>query len=516
MTTWLLLGCLLAAEPGLPAPGPAALARLVDERLAELHHAAGIVPTERTDDAEFLRRVTLDLIGRIPTVSEVRAFLDDSSADKRRRKVDSLLQDPQHAKHFAHVWRALLLPEAETEPQLRYFQPGLEAWLQQHRADNSGFDAIVRELLTVPIAGPDETPEFVLRDLSRPNPIAFIAAKSAEPAKIASSSVRLFLGLRLECAQCHNHPFDHWSQRQFWNQAAFFAGIERRGRGAFAPLVEVNRSTIPLMDSAELVPALYLDETEPRIGDAMSSRDLFAEWMTSTSNPYFARAVVNRVWSQFMGLGLVDPVDDFRDADSSAHTRLLEELALAFKESGFDLTMLMKAICLTEAYQRTSQQTHASQVELEQFARMAIKPMSADQFFDSLAQSIAYEPKVTQDGNEDPLRRRVMDIFVSDGSSSDPETSVAQALALMNGSVVDRATKSETSSRLKQVVADFPDSPQQQIEQLYLATFSRFPTPEERTTLREFYEADTQTDHPRLLEDVFWMLLNSAEFRWNH
>lgn len=516
MTVWLMIGYLLVGEVDSPKVDSIELATLIDRRLAEHHQPNGIVPAQHADDAEFLRRLTLDLIGRIPTPQEVCSFVEDQNADKRARRIDQLLSGPQHARHFAHVWRALLLPEAETEPQFRYFQPGLEAWLEQRRSENAGFDVFVRELLTVPIARPDETPEFVLRDLKKPNPIAFIAAKSGEPAKIASSSVRLFMGLRLECAQCHNHPFDHWTRTQFWNQAAFFAGIERRGRGAFAPLVDADLKKIPLMDTKDIVPALYLDETEPQFTDGKPARVRFAEWMTSPHNPYFARAVVNRVWSQFMGLGLNDPVDDFRDTNSSAQGALLEELADAFKVSRFDLTVLMRAICFSDAYQRTSRQTHESQADVLHFARMAIKPMSADQFFDSLAQTIGYEPKQTQDGNEDPLRRRVMDIFVSDGNSSDPETAVAQALALMNGSVVHRATKLDTSARLKQTLEEFPDAPERQIEALYLATFSRFPTIDEQQQLRDFYHKGDASERPRRLGDIFWVLLNSAEFRWNH
>jgi hypothetical protein len=246
----------------------------------------------------------------------------------------------------------LLLPEAETEPQIRYFQPGFEAWLAERRRTNAGFDQTVRELLTVPIAGPDETPEFVLRDLRRPNPLAFIATKNAEPEKIASSAVRLFLGLRLECAQCHDHPFDHWTQKQFWNQAAFFAGIERRGKGFFAPLVEsTDRRSIRLMDTADIVPALYLDQTEPQFDGRQPARVRFAEWMTAPDNPYFARTVVNRVWSQFLGRGLVEPIDDFRESNQPSHPELLDDLAGAFKRSGYDVTLLVRSICRTEAHQ---------------------------------------------------------------------------------------------------------------------------------------------------------------------
>ena len=517
MHIWLLIGFLLSAEGEPTKPDPRELAQLIDRRLATHQQAVGVVPTARTDDSEFLRRASLDLIGRTPTPQEIQNFINDLNANKRQDLIEQLLSSPQHSRHFAHVWRALLLPEAETEPQLRYFEPGFEAWLEGHRTRNSGFDVLVRELLTVPIARPDETPEFVLRDLKKPNPIAFIAAKSADPAKIASSSVRLFLGLRLECAQCHNHPFDHWSRQQFWNQAAFFSGIERRGRGPFAPLIEfADRNTIPLMDTKDVVPALFLDEQRPSFETGQPPRIKFAEWMTSPSNPYFARSVVNRIWSQFMGTGLVDPVDDFRDSDSSSQAALLNELAEAFKASKYDLTIVMKAICFSDAYQRSSRLSQDNPSDSQDFAHMAIKPMSAEQFFDSLAQAIGYESKSTQDGNEDPLRRRVGEIFVNNGISADPETSVAQALALMNGTVIHRATQLESSPRLQSVMKEFPDSLSKQIESLYIATLSRFPTQNEQQQLIAFLENGEEAKRGQRLGDIFWMLLNSAEFRWNH
>ncbi len=520
MPLWLILGCLLGADSDLAKPDPCALARRIDARLAARYEAEGVPPAERADDAEFLRRISLDLIGRIPASAEIRTFLGDASTDKRDRLVDRLLADPEHARHFARTWRALLLPEAETEPQVRYLVPGFEAWLVQLRTENAGFDRLVRELLTPPIARPGELPQFVLRDMKRPNPIAFFAAKNAEAAKIASSSVRLFLGLRLECAQCHDHPFDHWTRKQFWNQAAFFAGIERRGQGTFAPLVEAaERRSIPLMDTPEAVPARFLDLAEPPIGDGQSPRVPFADWMTSPRNPYFARAVVNRLWSQLMGLGLVDPVDDVRDSNPASHPELLDDLAGAFAESGFDVTYVLRALCLTEAYQRTSRQNVVGKPRPELFTRMAIKSLSGEQFLDSLMQAIGHDEPVEsarENGDDNPLRRRILGIFAGPGITGDPETSVAQALALMNGSVVQRAVTLESSGRLKSIVAEFPDAPERQIKALYLATVSRYPTPDERQMLQEFCGDAAAPDHTKRLGDVFWMLLNSAEFRWNH
>ena len=516
---WFVL-CSLLSGDGPPHVDATALARQIDGRIVATLDAERVTPGDLADDAEFLRRVSLDLIGRIPTADEVLAFLRDTKTDRRALAIDRMLRSPDHARHFARVWRALLMPEAETEPQVAYLVPGFEAWLEQRRIERVGFDSIVRELLSVPIARPDGAPQFVLRDMRKPNPLAFMAAKNAEPAKIASTSVRMFFGLRLECAQCHDHPFDHWTREQFWNQAAFFAGIERRGRGTFAPLVEnAGKSSIETMESRGEVAARFLDKSPPQTGDGRPARPQFAEWMTSPDNPYFARAVTNRIWSQLMGRGLIDPVDDIREDNLPSHPELLNDLSAAFARSGFDVEFLHRAICLSETYQRTSRQSDDRQARPELFARRQVKPLSADQFFDSLAQAIAYEAPDRRGENDeeaDMIRRRLLRAFESGEASGDPETSIAQALALMNGGLVAGAVSPKSSKRLQQVLADHSDSRDRQVEALYLHTLGRLPSDSERETVGEFFKQSSETDPGKQLGSVFWMLLNSAEFRWNH
>jgi len=522
MHTWLLATCLLAVHADAAHSDSRELARRIDQRIAERLDAEGVKPAERADDAEFLRRLSLDLIGRIPTAAEVREFLKDGRPDKRTHLVDRLLADPQHSRHFARVWRALLLPEAEIDSQIAYFQPGFEAWLAQRRHENAGFDKIVRELITVPIVGPDQPPQFVLRDLRRPNPVAFLASKQAEPAKIATSCVRIFLGVRLECAQCHDHPFDRWTQRQFWSQAAFFAGLQRRGRGPFAPLVEtVDHRTSRLAETDKMVPAALLDGSAAHFDKQTTPRVQLAEWMTSRQNTFFARAAANRIWGQLMGRGLVDPVDDFRESNPPSHPELLEALSADFAASGFDLTRLYRAICLSSAYQRTSGRTGDRQSRPELYASMSIKPLSGDQFYDCLAQVIGNsptdEPGRSEDNqDQDTLRRQLIRMFAADEEAGYPKTSVAQALTLMNGSAVSEAVAPKTSTRLKQTLAASPASADRQVEDLYLTALSRYPTEVERRMMVDYCREAAAAEHARRLGDVFWVLLNSAEFRWNH
>lgn len=502
---------------GLPtsqAADPASIAKTIDARLMARFQEAQITPAPAADDAEFLRRVHLDLIGRPPSPDMVRMFLAEASTSKRSQMVDALLADPRHADHFAMTWRALLLPEADSDAQLRYFQPGLEAWLRQKSLDRVGFDVLVRELLSVPIAGPNAPPQMVLRDLKQRNPWAFLASKNGDPATIAASATRLFLGVRLECAQCHNHPFEAWTQTQFWNQAAFFAGIERRGRSPFSPLVENReRREIAMMDRGETVPAVFLNGEVPTLDAGTPPRVAWADWMTAKENSRFSQALVNRVWGQLMGEGLVDPVDDFGAGNPPSDPDLLHDLAVAFVEADFQMQTLFAGICLSEAYQRTSRTTHPSQVGRQIFARMALKPMTGEQFFATAAQAIDYTPQSGRLGagrDEDPVRRRILNEFATTGQFADPETSVSQALTLMNGRLINDAVAALSEQAPTDAKA------QSLLEPLFLKTLSRFPTSDEQTIAAAHLDAGSSQERPRRLGDILWALLNSAEFRWNH
>jgi hypothetical protein len=504
---------------GAETPDPEQLAKLIDQRLDERFAAENVTPAPQAEDAEFFRRLHLDLVGVIPSAQTALAFINDPDVNKREVAIDQLLLSTEHPLHFANVWRALLLPEAETDRQIRYFLPGFELWLQRRRAENAGFDIIVRDLLTVPITGTEERPQLVLTNLRNANPIAFVAAKEADPGKLAATTTRLFLGIRLECAQCHNHPFGVWTQEQFWNQAAFFAGIQKKGRGPFAPVLEKPevKSIAVMCDAAKVVPALFLDGVTPPPTESLQ-RELLADWITKPENPYFSKATVNRVWGQLMGYGIVNPVDDFGESNPPSHPELLNELAAAFTQSGYDLTFLYQAICRTKAYQRTSQQTASQQSEPTVFAKMALKPMSGEQFYDSLTIAIhrtASTSGRTMTRNEDPVRRRFLDTFGQQGEQSDPETSVLQALTLMNGTLISSATKLDAEGLLQNTLAASPDR-LAQIEALYLATLSRRSTDAEQSQIAQYLDAIGDDKRERNLSDVLWMLLNSAEFRWNH
>jgi hypothetical protein len=502
------LAVLLVAGPGAAAPpDPADLAARIDRRIDAVLKADGVPPAPPADDAEFLRRASLDVIGRIPRPAEVHAFLADPAPDKRRQAIDRLLEDPHFAVHFANLWRAELAPEITARRDAEAFQVGFEAWLRQRIRAGIGYDRLVRELLTVPLSADGEP---ALRDPDRPNPLAFIAVKEAKPENLAAAVTRTFLGIRLECAQCHNHPFAKWRQEQFWGQAAFFAGVQRQSGSLFGPIREVPgpRELAPA-EGRKPVGARFLAATGQ--APAASRADL-AAWVTAPDNPYFAPARANRLWGHFFGTGLVEPVDDFRDDNPPSDPALLAEVAEAFAAAQFDVRYLIRGLCLTRAYRRTSARTHPGQDGARLPARMAVKALTGEQFFDSLALATGYRPE--QDRGA--ARRQIVARFAQAGPGGEPETSVQQALTLANGRFVAWATDPAACPTLIAVTQTPGMTLPERLEALYLATLSRKPTAAELARLQGFVGGVESGREAERLADVFWMLLNSAEFRLNH
>ena len=259
--------------------------------------------------------------------------------------------------------------------------PGFEAWLNARIREGVPFDQIVTELLTYPLDN--------RRIIGRPaddvsnGPVAFYLAKEAKPENLGTATSRAFLGISLECAQCHNHPFAKWRREQFWGLAAFFAGVERQLGGELREAPGRRELLIPNSDRA--APITYLDGREPDWQYKKSPRARLAAWITGPENPFFARAIANRLWWLVFGIGLVDPVDDFHDQNAPSHPELLDDLARAFVQSGFDTKFLLRAICLSETFGRASSVTDRRQQDVRLFAHFPIQALSPEQLYDSLA-----------------------------------------------------------------------------------------------------------------------------------
>ena len=513
----------VANPPHLPADpfDPQRLAAKIDERVSTVIDSKSETPSDLATDLEFLRRVTLDLTGRIPTVHEAQVFASDQRVNKRDVLIEHLLDRPRHAAHLSRVWRDWLVPELATIPEARYFQTGFEAWLADKFREKTGYDKIVRDLIAVPLPSNREQAEHVFLEVSRPNALAFFAVKEAQPDKLAATATRAFLGIQLECAQCHSHPFAEWTQEQFWNQAAFFSGIERQGTGLFAPLTEDPKQRLisPGEKKPSVEPAYLFGKVSP-VDPAVGSRVQFAAWLTGRENPYFARSAVNRVWALLFGVGLVQPIDDFHEENPPSHPEILDELANAFIESGYNLDDIFRVLCRTKAYQRTSHRNSAAVPDPRLYARMLTKGLSADQAWDSLSLAVGWTTTSDErDGaaSEKSIgRRRFLEQFSPRSWPAEPETSVSQALALMNGELLNRATNVEQCPTLI-VVAETPGwTDDERLASLYWATLSRPPNDFELKRLRQFVAVPGGEQRAARYEDILWMLLNSSEFRLNH
>jgi hypothetical protein len=514
------------ADPPPKAPATDAVqsvADLIDAHIFSRLKQAGVPQVERSDDVEFLRRVWLDLAGKVPPVMEVRDFLASDNPDKRARVVDELLASSRYVVHFTTYWRSVLVPEANNDERVRLLLPGFDAWLRERLAANTAYDQLVREILTYPLESPTGRGMTPQRSLGEVSPLAFYQAKEIAPENLAAATSRIFLGMRIDCAQCHDHPFDKWKREQFWSYAAFFAGIERQGdQGIFGPVQEVfDRRELRVPDTTHVVQAGYLDGTEPRWRTRVGSRETLAAWMTSPDNPYFARTAVNRLWGKLFGAGLVDPVDDFGESNPCSHPELLSALGAQFAAQDFDVQFLIRAITSSRAYQLSSRQTHMSQNQPGLFARMAVKGLTPEQLYDSLAQATGtFEPYVRETpmaGVSQDARSAFLELFAND---TDPATkqqaTVLQALALMNGREVTAAVDIQQSRTLR-AVCELPQSSAEQIETLFLATLSRPPRHEEREQCLAYVErSGTSSGKEQALADVLWVLLNCNEFQVNH
>jgi hypothetical protein len=534
--------CCLAALPSFlwsapPSPDPAGrdiqdLAAKIDEHIAAKWAASHVKPAEPASDAEFLRRVYLDLAGRIPRVAEIRDFLDDTSPDKRQRVVEQLLDGPQYIGNFTSVWRAVLLPQNNNQ-QLQLFSQQLENWLLKRLRENTPYDQLARELITAPIGGGGQPglggaaarlgagPQDV-------SALAFYQANEMKPENLAASTSRVFLGVKLECAQCHDHPFAPWKRKQFWEYAAFFSGIAGQGNnpravGPDAP----NRRQIDIPGTDKTVQARFLSGDDPQWRDGVSTRATLAEWMTSPDNPYFARATVNRLWAHLFGVGIVDPVEEPGDDNPPSHPELLDLLAREFIAHKFDLKFVIEAITASRAYQLSSALSDQAQLDPRLFARMSLKGMTGEQFFDSIALATGFVDQgpaqlrgavVLNRGT--PTRQEFLTKFGNPSNRrTEFTTSILQALALMNGNFVADATSADLQRSV--TLSGLIDAPfmnnSQRVETLFLATLSRPPRADEAQRFVKYVtDGGAAGDQKKALGDVFWALLNSSEFILNH
>jgi hypothetical protein len=512
-----------------------AIAAIIDRHLAADWQARGIKPAAPADDAEFCRRVYLDLIGRAPKVAELREFLSDTDSKKREKLVEKLFTLPSHASHMAAVTRAAWMPQTITNQQFAFFGQQFETFLRRRFEENTPANFTVSKLLITPLMGgggngPGQV-RFLQPDPNDPDSqslIAFYQANEAKPENAGAAISRLFLGIKLECAQCHDHPFAPYTKEQFWEFAAFFAELNRlpNRRPSEAPIkqpqADKNRLNIPNTDKQVI--AKFFDGTSPEWNEALSPRQELAIWLTKPENPYFAKNMANRMWTHFFGIGILDPVDEPGENNQPTHPALMEELGRAFAAAKFDNRVLMRGIVRSKAYQLTSKLSHPTQSNPRSFARMNLKGLTPGQLFDTLVAATGFRenpqfknPQFAFFPQANNPRSMYLNRFASTDKPTETSTTILQALMLMNGDFIDSQTAGERTEILGAIFEIPGWDTKRKVETVFLTALSRQPSAEEMEKFASYVDrGGAANDQKKALGDVFWVLLNSPEFLFNH
>ena len=508
----------------------------LDRHINAVLKREGIQPSRIAEDTEFLRRVHLDLTGKIPAPEEVLDFLKDGSPNKRQKKIDQLLGSEPYIDYWTRLWVNWLIGRRGDNDDRRI---GLAAWVQGALTKNIPYNQFVQELIAA---------DGELKDNGAGN---YIMRYERSPAVLTSHSSRLFLGLPMQCAECHDHKTEVWSQKDYYGIAAFFNGIESEQKGYIETMDMAGNEKrmenflitneprkamwVERMD-AEVAPR-FLGGTEYK-GSLTKRREALAQWMTDKSNPYFSRAIVNRVWKHFMGRAFVEPIDGFGEENLPSNADLLDWLAEDLVIHDYDLQHLMRTILNSETYQRTSETNKSNKDDEQYYSHAYVKPLSAEQFFYSLLQATGFErlQQVKMEGTkrqvgEDRIgmlrdlegkKREHLEKFLfllDNGEMEEIEAfngTVPQALMMINGNMVnDSASLGERGSFVNYVLEKWR-APTDRLEYIYLNVLSRLPTAKEKTYFQRYMERSLYRNKDLAYEDLYWVLLNSAEFSLNH
>ncbi len=511
------------ADHALPADAFAGVpvANFIDELALAKFRELGLRPSAGCTDAEFLRRASLDTIGLLPTAGQARAFLADTAPDKRAKAIDRLLADPAYADHWATKWADLLRPNPDRVGVKSTFL--LDEWIRSCFRENMPLDRFAREILLCQGNTHRDGPAVIYRD-------------RREPAELTTMFSQIFLGVRLECAKCHHHPNEKWSQEDFYRMAAYFAPLKQKGGGISAPISGGNEtfyvSTGAVMKhpvtGAKLEPQPP-DGPRSEVADGSDPRASLVAWMFDAKNPQFAKAMANRIWAQFFGRGIVDPVDDFRVSNPASHPALLDALAAELMRSNYDAKALIRTILASHLYQLGTEPNETNAADLRHFSRSYRRRLGAETMADALAEltGVPSEYPGLADGSHAAqawtykIESRTMDAFGRPNSSSDcpcernMKPAMAQSLHLMNSTQLQAKLGGEKPEALVQKLATSPTPPADVVTELYLACYARFPTDEELKAATAPFTEDPATRRPAI-EDVLWALVNSAEFVFNH
>jgi len=514
---------------GAPVENLPPARNFVDELVFANLSRLGIPPSPVCDDATFLRRVSIDIAGHIPTLAETEAFLSDPDPGKRDALIESLLTHPGYADYFANKWSALLKNRRdETSDKTSNF--AFHSWLRDSLLENKPFDQLVAELLGA-------TGDVV------ENPAVAWYKRVKQPQEQLEDVAQLFLGVRMQCAQCHHHPFERWSQEDYYRLGAFFSQVGRKATTTAGEDIifhrrgvatAQNKKTMEMVTPAALgsPPLEILPDEDPRL--------YLANWMSEPDNPFFARALVNRYWKHFFKKGIVDPEDDLRDTNPPSNPELLDALAEHFIKSGYDLKEIVRVITQSKTYQLSSVANEWNAIDSQNYSRYYPRHLTAEVLLDSIDHVTgstssfpdvpAGTPAIALPDNSYNKSSYFLSVFGRPGGASVCEcerldsSSLSQSLHLINSGEmrqklsVNQGTAFQLSQNQKTAAEN--------LRHLYLLAFSREPSPEE-LQVAEAYLArqkldgngnpiDPQAGLRGAYEDLIWALINTKEFRFNH
>ncbi len=519
------------------------VAKAIDALIEEKWQDKELEPSKPAFDGEWVRRVYLDALGRIPTLTETQMYIEDKDKAKRSKLIQTLLASPEHAQNMGLFWlRALLRVGAGSQ---RAGLLPLYAWLQEKLVENMPYNQMVYELISA-------RGEVQLEKLfqTKPSPAGYLIAFNNEKANIAGNISRAFLGIQIQCAQCHDHPYEDWSQENFINFSAFFRATYSRRGGLQKSQEDENKrifSLIDIPDRAQKAKVqkraknllekdenlnemqkkrLTLLNAKPQTldGQSVEAEDGFglrkglAQWITRDDNPWFARTLVNRLWGYYLKRGIVEPVDDFSEVNQPSNPELLELLSQDFISSGYDLRRLENIILATRAYGLSSEESSNNSDDRRWYSKGYIISLRPEQLFDSLVVATGLHH------NENPKLRRNLakarlqllrkaTIESSDDEAQDAENfsgTLPQVLEIMNGKLFPEAGKGQ----LLTAVLRKEKEAQKRVKIFYLVTLGREPTHSELKDFTHYLESEN--DSREAYEDIFWALLASSEFITNH
>jgi hypothetical protein len=489
----------------------------IDRLVVEKWKKLGLKPSPLVDDATFLRRVTLDLCGRLPTSEEVRAFLNDSAPTKREAAVDRLLESPDYPAFFALRWSSILRNSDLAGANRAAY--AFHNWIKDQVARNVPYDEFARGVIAASGEWQDAPPinrYWQMRD-------DLLHQSTADTAQV-------FLGLRLQCAKCHHHPYERYSQEDYYGLSGFFTRLGQKSFGEPPPYF--NAPNVTRGDQNPLTKQSpkpkFLDGDYAEFSSEQDPRHALVDWMAKPENPYFARTLVNRLWGHFFGRGIVHEVDDLRETNPPSNPELLRFLADDFLAHKFDIRHAIRQMVTSQVYQLSSQPTPDNQHDRQNYARFYARRMIAEVFLDSVNQAIGVRDRFNGVGASaravdlphENFGSYFLDAFdrpkrvTACECERSPGATLAQVLLLSNSEEIENKLSSN-EGKIGKFFAEKERRPLKDlVEELYLSSLSRLPSSDELTASTKYL--DGETDKRQAIEDLLWTLLNSKEFMFNH